>query len=234
MENKNNKNNNNLIATKDNNKNNNSKGEKTMEKLKGIITINLKNANNVKCFEYMRNDLETMSTKGFELGVIGYYLNGGNIPTYTTKNGVVVNVTRKSDGDTMTITDIANSEYLKDYDRSTISRMITAVKLIIENGDFNKFATTDTVRRLTFTYDKVISFYNNKDVMRKNGVKSINDAFKKSVRDLREIVKPKNDVKTATKSDDKEQVIIEYNGKKYSVNRKALEAFLESSCPISK
>ena len=206
---------------------------KTMSKKEvkevGVIKINLNTANDRVLFNNLATALSNIQDNAFEVGVISAYLNGVEIPSYINKNGVKVSNHKRN---SMSITDIANHKDIEGYSRSTISRMVGAVKLIIDNNDFEKFTTTDSVRRLSFTYDKIYSYYQNKDVMNKEGIKSIDDAFKKSVRDLKDIVS--KDKNGGTDSDTEEMVEFTYNRKKYNVKKSAMENFLKNCVKITK
>lgn len=209
-----------------------SKEDKTMNKKEvkevGTLKINLKTSNDKKLFETLGADLDSISSLGFEVGVIGYYLNGGTIPSYTTKSGAHV-PSMSRDG--MSITDIVNHECISNKARSTVSRMVGAVRRLTEDKKFNKFASGE----LPFTYDKIYLFYDNKDVMTKNGIKTLEDAFKKSVRDLKDIVsKDKNGGGSSDASDAEEMVEFTYNRKKYNVKKSAMESFLKNCVKVTK
>lgn len=198
-----------------------------------ILTANFSNVSDVTIFKAISNCLKAIDKNGFMLGVYICYLNGVQIPAYNTNKGVHVPACKR---DSMSITDICNNEYVKGYSRSTISRYATAVKLIIANGDFNKFIDGDDVRRLSFTYDTVINYYQNKDVMNKNDIKSIDDALTKhSVRDIKELVK-NGDSTTANKDDavSDGNVKFTYNGNEYSISKAVMEVMLKSAVKLSK
>lgn len=206
------------------------KEDKTMNKKEvkelGTLKINLKTSNDKKLFETLGADLDSISSLGFEVGVIGYYLNGGTIPSYTTKTGAHV-PSMSRDG--MSITDIVNHECINNKARSTVSRMVGAVRRLTDDKKFDKFASGE----LPFTYDKIYLFYDNKDVMTKNGIKTLEDAFKKSVRDLKDIVSKDNNG-GGSGSDTEEMVEFTYNRKKYNVKKSAMESFLKNCVKVTK
>ena len=191
----------------------------------GVIGINLKTSNTEKLFKTLGADLDNISVLGFEVGVIGYYLNGGKIPSYTTKSGAHV---PSMERDGMKVTEIVDNDYISDKSRSTVSRMIGAVRRLTDDNKFNKFASGE----LPFTYDKIYAFYDNKEVMEQNGIKTLEDAFKKSVRDLKDMIaKNKNG---GNSSDTEEMVEFTYNRKKYNVKKSAMENFLKNCVKITK
>lgn len=197
-----------------------------------ILSTNFSNVSDVTIFKAIGNCLKTIDRNGFMLGVYICFLNGVEIPAYNTNKGVHVPAFKR---DGMTISDICNNEYVKGYSRSTISRYATAVKLIIANHDFHKFIDGNDDRRLTFTYDTVINYYQNKDIMSKNDIKSIDDALTKhSVRDIKELVKG-GDSTTAKKDDTPDgNVKFTYNGNEYSISKVVMELMLKSAVKLSK
>lgn len=213
------------------NNDSNKEGAKAMAN-NSILSTNFSNVSDVTIFKAIGNCLKTIDRNGFMLGVYICFLNGVEIPAYNTNKGVHVPAFKR---DGITISDICNNEYVKGYSRSTISRYATAVKLIIANHDFHKFIDGNDDRRLTFTYDTVINYYQNLDVMDKNGIKTVDDALSKSVRDIKELVK-NGDSTTANKdaavSDG--NVKFTYNGNEYSISKAVMEVMLKSAVKLSK
>ena len=113
--------------------------------------------------------------------------------------------------------------------RSTVSRMVGAVRRLTDDSKdaFNLFSTG----KLPFTYDKIYLYYDNKEAMTANGITSLEKAFEKSVRDLKDMVKKA----TATTGDsDDTMVNFTYNKKTYSVKKSAMDSFLKGCVEIKR
>lgn len=204
----------------------NNDSKKGTNNMNNILDFNLATMKEATKYKKLTTALSNIQKNGFIVGVITASLNGVAIPSYTTKDGVHV---PKTQFDATSISDIARRPDMENFSRSTVSRMVGAVRRLTDDkGAFEKFAdgTYD------FTYDKIYLYYDNKDVMNTNGIKSIDDAMLKSVTYLKELVKPNNG--NGTKSDDAEMVNFTYNGKEYSVKKSDMDNFLKSCHPIKK
>lgn len=208
---------------------NTKKETKNTNKEKGIINTNLATVKRDALFKHLATALENIQTYALEVGVIASYLNGVTIPSYTTKNGAYV---PSMHGDKMSITDIVNHPNIEGYSRSTISRMVGAVRRLTNDNKLQLFLTTDEKNRLPFTYDKIYLYYDNIETMKNNNINSLEEAFKKSVRELKDIVNPSTD--SSDKSDDEEMVNFTYNRKTYSVKKSAMDTFLKSCVEIKR
>ena len=218
------------MATNNSTKGNNvttdsKKGATTMNN--NVLSINLATAKEATIYKAIATALDNISTSAFEVGVYGAYLNGVEIPSYTTKGAKGVHVPACKH-DTTSISNIVNNEYIVNKSRSTVSRMVGAVRRLTDDSAevFNLFSTG----QLPFTYDKIYLYYDNKEAMTANGIKSLKEAFEKSVRDLKDIVAKAN---TPTKDGEDTMVNFTYDGKKYSVKKSAMESFLKG-CTIIK
>ena len=199
--------------------------KKTTATTNNVLDFNLATMKEATKYSKLATALANIEKYGFIAGVIAANLNGVEIPAYTMKDGTHV---AKTKIDATSISDIARRPDMEHFSRSTVSRMVGAVRrLTDDNGAFEKFASG----KYQFTYDKIYLYYDNKEVMAKNGIKSIDDAMAKSVRDLKELLNPSTG-NSDSKGDDEEMVNFTYNKKTYSVKKSAMDTFLKGCKPI--
>jgi len=200
--------------------------EVTVMTTNNIIDFNLGTMKEETKYKRLGEALGNIQKYGFIVGVIAAHLNGVTIPSYTMKDGTHVE-TVKRDG--IGVSEIVNNKHVEGYSRSTIDRMVGAVRrLTSDEGAFEKFANGT----YQFTYDKIYSYYDNKEAMAAAGIDSIDKAMDTSVRELKKIVKGENGGGGNGGTTEDTEVQFTYEGKKYSVKKSAMDSFLKSCTPV--
>ena len=221
---------------------------KTTTNNAGVITFDISKINTAtKCVNAISDLLDKSALTGFYIGVYGAYMNGVEIPAYYTKKGDYVTACKLAS--TMSLKEASKLPALKHKDYTTLSRYVGAVKLVIEAGDFGYFASG----KLSFTYDKIYLYYNNKSAMESNQINSILDAFEISVASLKKLVKeynapadsdsdsaPADDstsdsapVTAVDSANNDEMVEFVFNGKKYNAPKSAVLALVAVAVEIT-
>ena len=181
--------------------------------------------------------MESVERSVFNIALLCAYGTGTTIPAYTDAKGV-------AHGEATIEKPSKQKDFILQVNRSSkaISRWIIAMNLIIEKGLFGDFANGV----YPFSYDKIIAILRNENAY---SSMAFYDAMKLSAKSLDDIAKAYNsksdadaDATTAEKGseetggDSKEEKVSEepsaetatltYNGKEYTVNKQAFEAWL--------
>ena len=161
-------------------KNNNKTTTATTKKSIIDFVINGKEASEV--LQEVNSRLEKVESEQFNIAMMVSYAVGVTIPAYTDNTGVehgaatCENPTTQKD---------MKEKVCKNH--ATVSRWVTAMKLIIDAKKFNKFASGT----LKFQYDKIIMLLDEK-TSKHFASKDFDKNMKKSVSELKDIVKKAN------------------------------------------
>lgn len=217
---------NNVTTNKD------SKNAEVKNMSKSILDFNLSNLKKGDVVKRLANSCENITKNAVFVGVYTCYLTGVSIPAYDTNRGVHV-MGMKTDG--IKMNELCDYPELSKYSRTTLSRYCTAMKLVIDNGDFDKFIC-DNDRRLSFTYDTIINYYNNKELLKDKGIDSIDKALEKSVRAIKDMVKgdKSDNNKGGNGGSTEEEVTFVYNKVTYSVKKSVMDKFVLTCTKVTK
>lgn len=193
-----------------------------------------------ECVTAVNSRLLTVDKSVFNIAILGAYAIGTTIPTYVDVKG------NKHDEITNEKPMKAKDFYkLVQRDHSTFSRWIGALSLIIDNGDFNNFASG----LYPFNYDKIYLIYPNLEKLESEEITRL-DLLKMSKSTLKnmlatnnseestsedesedesEVTTSENESEVTPTSEDESEITyvdFEYNNKTYHIPTEALEAFL--------
>ena len=203
------------------------------------VTVNGMTANDT--INNVKTRLESVEKSAFNIALLCAYGTGVTIPEYTDNKGNV-------HGEATCDKPIKQNDYIKLVGRSksTLSRWIKAMNLIIENKRFNDFATG----LYPFSYDKIIYIFENSkvfdgyvfkdlmnlsastlDTMVKDYVKPSEEEAKETVTDS-ETDNDSEEEKTEEVSE--ETAVLTYQGKNYTVNKAVFEKWLAENATLAK
>lgn len=229
----------NNITNNNTNTTNNSKEANTMNNTtKSIIDVTVNGMSASETIENVKSRLETVEKSAFNIALLCAYGTGVTIPAYTDNKG-------NEHGEATCEKHIKQSDYIKLVGRSkaTISRWLTAMKLIIENGYFTDFASGV----YPFSYDKIIDILNNEEVfvgyvfadlmnLSASTLETMIKEYKPSTEETTEEVAGEseetteeattNDTEEEATEEEEETTTLTYNGKDYIVNKEAFEKWL--------
>lgn len=168
-----------------------------MENLKNILDVTVNGMNALDCVKSVKNRLETIENKAFNVAVLSAYATGTTIPAYNGKGEATVD--KK----------MTQASFLKLVNRSkaTLSRWIKGVNFIINDGKFSDFA----MGIIPFQFDKVIHYYENKEIFDKEEITLLFAITEMSLSDLEAIApkktkeKKEEETKTSENSDTEEE-----------------------------
>lgn len=206
------------------------------------VTVNGMTANDT--ITSVKSRLESVEKSAFNIALLCAYGTGVTIPEYTDNKGNI-------HGEATCDKPIKQNDYIKLVGRSksTLSRWIKAMNLIIENNRFNDFATG----LYPFSYDKIIDIFENAEVFNGYIFKDLMDLSACTLATMiKDYVKPSE--KTEEKTEDatadsetdsdsteekseepsKETAVLTYQGKDYTVNKAVFEKWLAENATLAK
>lgn len=204
------------------------------------VTVNGMTAN--ETIDNVKSRLETVEKSAFNIALLASYGTGVTIPEYIDNRGNV-------HGEATCDNPIKQNDYIKLVGRSksTLSRWIGAMDLIIENGYFADFASG----LYPFSYDKIFDIFNHKDVFQGYVFKDLMELsactlatmVKNYVKPSKEKAEEVSEEETATDSDSKEEkaeeevseetTVLTYQGKDYTVNKAVFEKWLAENATLA-
>lgn len=204
------------------------------------VTVNGMTANDT--ITNVKSRLESVEKSAFNIALLCAYGTGVTIPEYTDKKGNV-------HGEATCDKPIKQNDYIKLVGRSksTLSRWIKAMNLIIENNRFNDFATG----LYSFSYDKIIDIFENAEVfdgyvfedLMALSASTLATMVKDYVKPSKEKTEEVPEGETATDSDSKEEekteevpeemAILTYQGRDYRVNKAVFEKWLAENAALA-
>lgn len=214
---------------------NNSKEDNIMNNTtKSIINVTVNGMSASETIESVKSRLETVEKSAFNIALLCAYGTGVTIPAYTDNKG-------NEHGEATCDKPIKQNDYIKLVGRSksTLSRWIKAINLIIEKGYFTDFSNGI----YPFSFDKIIDIFSNEDVFAGyvfadlmalssstlgTMVKEYKPATEEEATESEEATEettPNNTEEEATETEE-ETTILTYNGKDYIVNKEAFEKWL--------
>lgn len=232
------------MSTAKNTKNNQEK------KNNSIINVVVNGMKSIDTIVEVKNRIETVEKSVFNIALLSAYGTGITIPEYTDNKGVV-------HGEAICDSKMKQKDYIKLVGRSkaSISRWISAMKLIIDNGYFTDFSTGV----YPFSYDKIIAILGTPKAFENSG--TFSELMTLSASTLEDMVKaykepvteePSEETTTeepvteentteesseepATDSDSTEEIaVLTYNGKEYTVNKAVFEKWLAENATLAK
>lgn len=126
-----------------------------------IIEVTVNGLTSLQCVADVVARMESVEKSALNMAVLCAYATGVTIPVYTTSDGV-------THGQAICDKPMSRKEFIGQVGRSkaTISRWLKALSLIIDNGDFARFADGS----LPFSFDKVIFIYEHDIKMNKSNM----------------------------------------------------------------
>ena len=203
------------------------------------VTVNGMTAN--ETITTVKTRLESVEKSAFNIALLCAYGTGVTIPEYTDNRGNV-------HGEATCEKSIKQNDYIKLVGRSksTLSRWIKAMNLIIKNNRFNEFATG----LYPFSYDKIIDIFENAEVFTGYVFKDLMNLSACTLATMiKDYVKPSEEEpeeeaeETATDSDSEEEkteevfeetAVLTYQGKDYTVNKAVFEKWLAENGTLTK
>lgn len=203
------------------------------------VTVNGMTAN--ETITTVKTRLESVEKSAFNIALLCAYGTGVTIPEYTDNRGNV-------HGEATCEKPIKQNDYIKLVGRSksTLSRWIKAMNLIIKNNRFNEFATG----LYPFSYDKIIDIFENAEVFTGYVFKDLMDLSACTLATMvKDYTKPSEEEaeETATDSEtdndseekkteevSEETTVLTYQGKDYIVNKAVFEKWLAENGTLTK
>lgn len=203
------------------------------------VTVNGMTAN--ETITTVKTRLESVEKSAFNIALLCAYGTGVTIPEYTDNRGNV-------HGEATCEKPIKQNDYIKLVGRSksTLSRWIKAMNLIIKNNRFNEFATG----LYPFSYDKIIDIFENAEVFTGYVFKDLMNLSACTLATMiKDYVKPSEEEpeeeaeETATdryseeeKTEEvfEETAVLTYQGKDYTVNKAVFEKWLAENGTLTK
>lgn len=225
-------------TTNTSNTTNNIKEEKIMETItKSIINVTVNGMTASETIESVKSRLETVEKSAFNIALLCAYGTGVTIPAYTDNKG-------NEHGEATCEKPIKQNDYIKLVGRSkaTISRWLTAMKLIIEKGYFTDFSSGI----YPFSYDKIIDIFSNDNVFSGYVFADLMNLSASTLETMVKEYKPATEEEATTEetgeseesteeattnateeeTGEEETTTLTYNGKKYIVNKADFEKWL--------
>lgn len=215
---------------------NNSKEEKIMETTttKSIINVTVNGMSASETIENVKSRLETVEKSAFNIALLCAYGTGVTIPAYTDNKG-------NEHGEATCEKPIKQNDYIKLVGRSksTLSRWIKAITLVIDNGCFTDFASGV----YPFSYDKIIDIFSNEEVFAGYVFADLMELSASTLNTMVKEYKPSTEEKdteeeTANATEEageseeateEETAVLTYNGKNYIVNKSDFEKWLSDN-----
>lgn len=211
----------------------------TTKKINSIINVTINGMTASEAIEDVKKRLESVEKSAFNIAIECAYTLGVTIPAYTDNKGVEhaeAIIDKK-------INKQADLLKLVGRSKSTLSKWIKAIRLIIENGYFSDFATGV----YPFSYEKVIVILENQEAF--NGY-IFKDLIAMTVDTLEAMTATKEEEEapsseeasnknTSDNSEEEEApseevATLTYNGKEYHVNKVAFEKWLAKNMVTEK
>lgn len=215
---------------------NNAKEETIMNNTtnKSIINVTVNGMSASETIESVKSRLETVEKSAFNIALLCAYGTGVTIPAYTDNKG-------NEHGEATCEKPIKQNDYIKLVGRSkaTISRWLTAMKLIIEKGYFTDFSNGT----YPFSYDKIIDIFSNDNVFSGYVFADLMNLSASTLETMVKEYKPATEeeaIEEAGESEEadtteeesiedtteEEKATLTYNGKEYIVNKADFEKWL--------
>lgn len=207
--------------------------KKDNNKVVGYIPFNLSRMTVDNGIERIKSFMDEIQSNAFFIGLLLCWINGLEIPSYTSKSGATV-ANMVLTGTSKKSVEKVITEDLGLYSSSTLRKLYNTVKCILDNNDFEKFATADGTKRLPFKYESIYTFYTHKDECKKAKIKNVTDACNTTVKKLREAVNGGSTSNVTTATANNEDVTFQYDGNTYSVKKEVWVKFLEGCTKITK
>lgn len=202
-----------------------------------IINVTVNGMKATEGLKNVQSRLESVEKSAFNIALIAAYSTGVTIPPHTDSKG-------NEHAEAVCEKPLKQADFIKLVGRSkaTLSRWIKAMNLIIENNRFNDFASG----KYPFSYDKIIEIFGNKEVfegyvlvdlmsMSASTLESMVNDYKVNTI-VEESTEENNNESTSeesTKEDNTtneiETAVLTYNGKDYTVPKKAFEEWLHNN-----
>ena len=209
--------------------------------------------NGMKASEGVKNvqsRLESIEKSAFNIALISAYSCGTCIPAYVDNKGVEHGEAQLDKKDAFKQVDFIK---LVGRSKSTLSRWIGAMDLIIEKGYFTDFSSG----KYPFSYDKIYDIFNHEDVFQGMLLSELMElsasTLKKMVNDFKPSKKEEtteeevseDNTDSQTDSDSKEEekteeekseetAVLTYQGKDYTVNKVVFEKWLAENATLAK
>lgn len=218
---------------------------------KSIINVVVNGMKAIDTITEVKTRIEAVEKSTFNIALLASYGVGITIPEYTDNRGNI-------HGEAICDSKMKQKDYIKLVGRSkaSISRWISAMKLIIENGYFTDFATGV----YPFSYDKIIAILGTPEAFKDSG--TFSELMSLSATTLEDIVKAYKTTSTSeekteevseeksdntdseTETDSKEEeraeekqseetAVLTYNGKDYTVNKAVFERWLAENATLA-
>lgn len=211
-----------------------------------IINVVVNGMKAIDTITEVKTRIEAVEKSTFNIALLASYGVGITIPEYTDNKGNI-------HGEAICDSKMKQKDYIKLVGRSkaSISRWISAMKLIIENGYFTDFATGV----YPFSYDKIIAILGTPEAFENSGTFSeLMSLSATTLEDIAKAYKTTSEEKTeeevsedetATDNNSKEEekteeepseetAILTYNGKNYTVNKAVFEKWLAENATLAK
>lgn len=212
-----------------------------------IINVVVNGMKAIDTITEVKTRIEAVEKSTFNIALLASYGVGITIPEYTDNRGNI-------HGEAVCDSKMKQKDYIKLVGRSkaSISRWISAMKLIIENGYFTDFATGV----YPFSYDKIIAILGTPEAFKNSGTFSeLMSLSATTLEDIAKTYKTTSEEKTEeevsdntdseTDSDSKEEekteeevseetAVLTYQGKDYTVNKAVFEKWLAENATLAK
>ena len=224
-----------MKTTTNNNTTTNNKEEKIMKTTtKSIINVTVNGMSASETIDNVKSRLETVEKSAFNIALLCAYGTGVTIPAYTDNKG-------NEHGVATCEKPIKQNDYIKLVGRSksTLSRWIKAISLIIEKGYFTDFSSGV----YPFSFDKIIDILTHEEVFAGYVFADLMALSASTLETMvKEYNKPKEEeeeeettTEEQTESVEKEEeqteetTTITYDGKDYIVNKSDFEKWLSEN-----
>lgn len=210
------------------------------EKNNSIINVTVNGLTVNEAIASVKTRLETVEKSAFNIALLCAYTLGDTIPAYVDNKG-------NEHGEAVCEKPIKKqADLLKLIGRSkaTLSRWIKAIRLIIEKGYFTEFSNGS----LPFSYDKIIIIFENSalldgyvlaDLMALtvDSLEALTEKNTASTEEAEEEAEAEaavqeEEAKTEEEEEEVETVVLNYNGKEYTVNKLAFEKWLSENAIV--
>lgn len=161
--------------------------------------------------------MDEAEKSAFNIAMFSAYVTGVTIPAYVDKNG-------NEYGEANVEKAIKQAKLIDEIGKakSTLSRWIKAMRIIIANNRFTDFANGI----LPFSFDKIILIDDNQNVFANHDYYEL---FKKSVSQLEKMIDSGNDENDDDVIVEVELVTFMYNDASYTVDKAKFEKWLEKN-----
>ena len=189
-----------------------------MKKSNSIIIKSVNGLTTDEAITNIKKWMDDVEKSAFNIAMFAAYATGVTIPAYVDKNG-------KEYGEANVEKAIKQTQLIDEIGKakSTLSRWIKAMRIIIASNHFTDFANG----LLPFSFDKIILIDDNQNIFSKYDYFEL---FKKSVSQLEKMVNGDND------NDDNDDIAVTvefvtfmYNDTSYTVDKDKFEKWLEKN-----